>query len=349
MNFLYTFLCIILHCVPLFAGRSVHRPPDPTLPQINVTWADNPTEIFTLKDSHIEPYPIFKVFDKKHFNAHMLPKKSLSYRYDPQKKVETKILNSLIEELLEEIHQKKRTFTNFTILSAKNFNKKLAVGMMVLKFNDYPFILKLYIETPASFVNPFCKGLDNVWFFPMGRGVNRHLAGFTRIKNLEIIKHRLAKNAKWRESTELPRKWHWLPQEAKWLEIVGFNIGGKKKMKARLPGTYAIIADAIDGKNNLSLFNSDHTSLTMELSNYLDFLIDSHIDNFIIDNNTHKLVLIDTEHFPTVVGIKDKININNYIEWFAYLAGKCAKDWFFRTKKERLLAQLSPHNLALSC
>jgi hypothetical protein len=67
-----------------------------------------------------------------------------------------------------------------------------------------------------------------------------------------------------------------------------------------------------------------------------------------IENNTNKIVIIDTEHFPTTVGIKEKVYFNNYFEWFSFLAGKCAKDWFFRSKKDRYLAQHIPHPQALA-
>ena len=71
------------------------------------------------------------------------------------------------------------------------------------------------------------------------------------------------------------------------------------------------------------------------------------VKNFMIENKTGKLVAMDTEHFLTIVGIKEKIQFKNYLEWFIYLATKCAKDWFFRNKKERHLAQIIPHNQAL--
>jgi hypothetical protein len=342
------FLVIIFNTHVLHVhGRSIHRPKEPNIPTIIVSWAGNAKATFTLKDSHLEPYPLFQVFDKHFFKTHLLPKGKINYRYDVSKSVESKRLHKLVEELIEEIHQKKKEYSHFTVLAKKNFNKKKGFGMMVLKFNEYPFILKLCIETPESFVSPYDKGIDNVWFFPMGGGVNRHIAGFTRVKNLEVVQCKIKLNPDWADLVDLPRKWYWISPKSKWLSISGTNIGNHKKIQTKIPGTYAIIADEIDIEKKLTLFDNEYTKITMSLCNYLEHWIDSHIDNFVIEKETKKLVIVDTEHFPTVVGIKDKVTFNNYAEWFMFLAGKWAKDMFFRTKKDRILAQTKPNNLAL--
>jgi len=217
---------------------------------------------------------------------------------------------------------------------------------MILKFKRYPFIVKLAIETPETFINPYCKGLDNVWFFPLGGGINRHLAGLTRIKNLQIIKERLAKHPQWATMLDLPRKWYWVPQNSDWLKITGSNIGGHKKISTKIPGTYCIIADAIESKEQFSLFNNDQTTLALSICNYLDLWIDPHINNFMIETDTNKIVIVDTEHFPSVVGIKEKVAFDSYTSWYLYLMGKCTKDWFFRTKSERQITQATAYTWA---
>ena len=238
-------------------------------------------------------------------------------------------------------------YTDFIVVSNKNFNRRKALGMLVLKFKEYPFIFKLYIETPKSFVSPYGKGLDNIWFFPMGGGINRHIAGFTRIKNLDLINEKLMNSAELSHIFGTPRKWHWLPSKPIWLVLNGKNIGTHKEIHTKIPAIYGIIADAIDGHNDLSIFNTEHTSKILGLTNYLNHYIDSHIDNFMVEKNTNKIIIIDTEHFPTVVGIKNQITFNNYFEWFYFLASKCAKDWFFRSKKDRIAAQSQTHAFAL--
>jgi hypothetical protein len=293
-------------------------------------------------------YPIFKVFDEDFFKKHLLPAGAISFRYEPDISVNGSHLDALLQELLVEIKQKKKQYKNFIILSDKNFNRKLKCGMLVLKFKDYPFVAKLCIETPETFVDPYCKGIDNIWFFPMGGGVNRHITGLTRIKNLEHVKQRLAQSSQWADKVDVPRKWHWLPKRVSWIKITGRHIGGLDEASTVIPGTYCVIADAIEAHKQLSLLKPSDTAVAMELCNYLQMFVDPHINNFIIEKNSQKIVIVDTEHFPTVVGIKDTIAFNNYPEWYMYLVGKCTKDWFFRTKSERLEAQLKPNNLALS-
>lgn len=328
------------------AERSIHRPQDYPLPRITTQW-DGDSKIYSLKDSHLEEYPLFKTFDADFFYSRLLPQEPLSYRNDSTKSVDYATINALIEEVLEEINKKKKKFKHFTVLRRKNFNRRKKVGMMTLKFNDYPFILKVCIETPKSFVSPQCKGLDNIWFFRMGGGVNRHLAGFTRIKNLEIIRERIAQSPYWSTIIDMPRKWHWVGKNKRDIEITGYNIGTKPIQTIKIPGTYCIIADAISFERQFDSSNAQDTQTALALCNYLENWIDAHIDNFMIEAETGKTVIIDTEHFPTVIGMKEKKIFNNYFEWYSYLAGKCAHDWFFRTKQERIEIQTKPSPIQL--
>ncbi len=347
LSILHALFCIWLYlvCQATAFARSTLRPDDPTIPQLTIWQTDKPQKKYRLIDTHLEPYPIFEVFDPKHFKKKLLPNTTISYRYDPKKNIQAHILSRLIEELLIEIKQRKKNFSDFTIISSKNFNRRKGIGMMVVKFKEYPFIFKLYIESPKTFINPFGKGLDNIWFFSMGGGTNRHIAGLTRIKNLDLVQERLDNNQELSEQFGVPRKWHWLPEKSTWLEIEGRMQS--KTLKTKIPAVFGIIADAIEGHNDLSLFNEKHTSIVLGLTNYLEHIIDSHIDNFMLEPKTKKIIIIDTEHFPSVVGIKEKVTFNNYIEWFSYLMNRCAKNWFFRTKKDRLIAQTVPHGNAL--
>ncbi|MDR3550629.1 MAG: hypothetical protein P4L31_04405 [Candidatus Babeliales bacterium] len=320
------------------AARSIHRPADGMLPKISVR-SDNDSDHYTLQSSHLAFYPFFSVFDKSFFDENLLPKTPIAHRNNPTKTIDPEILNNLIEGLLKEIHQKKMQYADFQIITSKNFNRKKECGMMILKFKDHPFIVKLAIESPQTFINPYCKGLDNVWFFPLGGGINRHLAGLTRIKNRQMIQNRLADHPEWSTLVDVPRKWYWIPKKDNWLEITGSNMGGQKTVTTKIPSTYCIIADEIHTKQEFSLFNKDQTTLALKICNYLDLWIDPHINNFMVEQETNKIVIVDTEHFPSVVGIKEKVTFDNYTSWYLYLMGKCTKDWFFRTKDERHFAQ----------
>jgi hypothetical protein len=314
------------------------RTPDPTTPKIMVGWADG-TAIHTLENPYLEEYPFFKIFDYNYLSRHNLPKGTIAFRNRPSEGVEGARLNQLIQGLLVEIKTKKKKYANFSILQNKGFNHRKACGLLILKFNEYPFVVKLFIETPESFVNPWSKGVEPIFFFYMGGGVNRHLSGFMRLKNLEYINKKIASDPRWSSIIETPRKWFWMDSSKDtWLSITGNNLGDKKIQQTRIPGTYAIIADAIKAERTFSSLRGKDLQTALDISNFLEANIDLHITNFMVEEGTQKIVLIDTEHFPTMVGDVDK-HFDGYLSWYLHLIGKCGKDMFFSTKAERRSAQ----------
>lgn len=336
----------------LFAGllecRSVHRPPESWLPTISVSWADDHTHTYTLRNAQLQESTYFNLFDNHFFYTHLLTDNTnVEYRYEPHHVVAGKELNDQIEQLLKEIKQKKKNYTHFTILQDTDFNRRKGCGLVVLKFNDYPFVLKLFIETPKSFTNPMCKGFEPVFLFYLGGGVNRHLSGFTRIKNAEFIKQRIALHDYWNEHADVPRKWYWLPKKARWFDIVGHHISGKDYIHTQLPSIYGIVADAIEYERRLSISSAHDRAQALELCNYLDLYADPNISNFMVEKKTGKLIIVDTEHFPTIGGFKKKELINTYFEYFTSLISKCGKAMFFSTKKERKEAYKNKSELML--
>ncbi len=328
-------------------ARSLHRPPDPLSPYITTRW-DGDKTIYTHRNFCYEEYPIFRVFDRNYFNKHKLPN---FITYDENKLVDTQILNNLIEKLLTEIHQKKKRYSHFIVLQHKNFNRKKKCGLIVLKFKDYPFVVKLFIETPKTFINPYCKGFEPRFFFVMAGGVNRHISGLTRIKNLELLNQKISHNKNWHGRVKTPRKWFWLPKNNKLLHITGKNIGNKKELATMLPGTYAIIADAINFDEEIKISHKKRNKIIMQLCNDLELIIDPHSNNFIFKydekKNNFYIVIIDTEHFPTIVGLKDKKKFRDHYSWYLYLTKKCFHATFLFTKKQRLALQTAPHYYAL--
>lgn len=327
-------LAVIITCSPLhviYANRSVHRPIDATLPSIKVQWK-NSVSYEQLRNTHLEYYPLFCNFDQAYFQSHLLPQGGLAFRDAPHKAVSTQLLNNYIEKLLAEVQARKKKYTHFTVLQSKDFNRRKACGLLVVKFKEFPFVVKLFIETPNSFVHPECKGFEPIFFFYMGGGVNRHLSGFTRVKNLEHINTQLQAHPEWKELVKTPRKWFWLPNDPHWISITGTNIGPNGNAYTEIPGTYAIVADAIVADHTFSITNAAHREQALKLCNYLDLYVDPHISNFMIEQSTGKIAIVDTEHFPTIVGFKEKRFISSYFDWYLQLVTKCIEDSLFRPK-----------------
>lgn len=325
--------------ITLFS-RSPLRPRDPKIPEITISW-DKDAQKHTLKSYYFEEYALFKTFDKKFFTSHLVPTQPITYRNSTTKKVNPAVLKKMAENLLKEIDEQKTVYTDFNVLRLSNFNSKKKSGLLILKFKEHPFVLKLFMENPESFSKPFAKGFEPVWFFFLAGGVNRHMTGFTRVRNLELVNAAIAKDATWKEMMSTPRKWYWLPEKSNWITLNGKNIGGKNQISCSFPATYGIIADAIDAERSCSILNKKDRNTMMKFCNYVNLTIDPHIDNFMIERGTNKTVIVDTEHFPTVVGLKEKVAFDNYRSWYLHLTKKCAKSMFGRSKQERRMAQLA--------
>jgi hypothetical protein len=178
----------------------------------------------------------------------------------------------------------------------------------------------------------------------MSGGMNRHLAGLMRIKNLKLILEQINAHDHWHDIIITPRKWYWLPKKPRWIEIKGRNIGDKEQIRTLLPSTYAIVADELDTQESLNTLTLHTKSkLIMQLCMDLHLFVDPHADNFIIkyrpETNDYTISIVDTEHFPSMVGLKEEPFFNNHIEWYIYLGAKYFQDAFLQTKYDRQKAQ----------
>lgn len=286
-----------------------------------------------MRDKRLRYHPFFRTFDYSYLKKKQLPRK-MFYRNDSGTFASGKEFGAHIEATIDEIANHKKDFTHFTVLTNRNFNFHKKCGILILKHKDHPFIVKLFIESPETFADPNCKGFEPVFFFPMGGGVNRHLSGFTRIKNLESVRKLIAESPSWAALIDTPRKWFWCSQQCDWLKLTGTNFKEGAKIVKKIPSTYAIVADAIESARTFSVLNKDDRDMAMAFCNYIDNRIDPHIDNFLVEKGTGKIVIIDTEHFPTIVGLYEKVEFKGYTDWYMYLMNKCFNDWYF----------WSPHN-----
>lgn len=342
-------IMLIIFAFSSCIARSPFRTKDPMLPSLKTSWADDKTNCYNLTESHLQE-TLFKHYDEQFFNAHLLPSDSIPFRYTPEQSVSGETLSALIQEAVKHIQttppgKKPKQFPHFKILKMRDVDPFYQTGLYILKFKKYPFVIKLFIEKPESFVHPTSKGLEPLWFYYMGGGVGRHVAGFTRIKNLETIKSLAQTNPYWHAKLGFPRKWFWLPNNPTFIQLKGTNIGPSRTISAIIPAVYAVICDEIIWERPYSMNNKEDREIAIALSNFLNQKIDLHINNFGIEYQTGRLTLIDFEHFPTVVGIeKNEKHAKGYFEWYAHLSCKALKRIAFRNKKERRRNQLRPYH-----
>lgn len=334
---IFSFLChvLIVYTTQTIIARSIHRPPDPTMPSIVTHWTDDASHTYFLQSAYLDAYPFFEIFDQQYFDSHCLPTGLISFRYHPEQAVNSSVLSYMMETLIEEVNQKKSSYTHFKILRDSNFNHRKKSGLLIVECKKYPFVVKLFMETPDMFVKPHRKGFYPVFFYFMGGGVNRHLSGFTRIKNAEAFKEAISKNAYWASRVDIPRKWFWTPKKARSITITGSNIGKYKHRSINIPSTYCIVADLIDIERTMTLVNKEDRIESLALCNKVKFSVDPHIDNFMIERGTKKIVLVDTEHMPTMVGFKKDVGAyTSQMAWYIDLSLKCFDDMFFRDKSK---------------
>ncbi len=338
----YTLVFLSSIFFSLISARSPHRTQDPLDPHIKVYWKDKPSEVFTFRDSHLQE-AMFKLYDEKFFKEHLLPMGPIHFRYEPEKFVEGKLVSDLMEQLIQEIKQLKKkqrkiVFKNFIIFKKRDTNKRDHTGLYVVKFKDYPFVLKLFIETPRGITQPLHKGFEPICFYYLA-GLSRHFNGFSRIKNLDNIKKIIEADSYWSSKVQLPYKGFWLPKNPEWIVIEGYNIGSQERIKMTIPGIYGVFCDEIKWKKPFTLSDINDRQEAISLSNFLNHRIDSHINNFGYEVQTNALVPIDFEHFITAVDLPDKHYCDNYFYWYRDLSLNMIKRLLFRNKKERRTAQ----------
>lgn len=333
---------IALICITtlLESGRSPWRQEDPLMPELRVHWAHDRTA-HTLRDHCLEYHAIFCKFDKKNFEEHLLPEGPIPYRRNPEQTVESAELARLANNVVKEIQAQKKTYTDFTVLKKSDFNPRIASGLIILKYKNHPFVLKLFLKSPESFVK-LSEGLIPKFFFRMGGGTNRHLSGFTRIPNLEKIKERINESPTWSALVDTPRKWYWTQEGAPWITVEGLHIGNHSHCETTIPSVYGIIVDAIEAERQFTLQNPEDVKFGLEFAAYIGNRMDAHVDNLLLEKETGMVVIIDTEHFPTMVGLKEPITFDSYHSWYLQLSGKCFKDNFMRHKKIRHEMQTNP-------
>lgn len=346
-HFQKSFLTILLVSCTFqsILSRNPRRPQDTTIPKIMVsstdpeyaqTWAslksiyDETKTHYSLQQRFLRFKPIKNGFNQKYFDEHLIPQEIIQFR-NSSGSVSGATLSNLAQELLEQIKVGQRKFPNFSILKDKDFNYQTLSGLIIVKFNNYPFVLKLSIEHPHTMVQPFSKSIEATGIFVIG-GNLRHLSNFTRIPNLERIKIMLSYNPFYLHCLKFPRKWFWKPEKIHDLKII-WECNGQKET-IFLPSVYATISDFIETEPNQP--QSDLNKLSMKIATDTGFLIDPHSGNIVIEKGTHNYVLLDSEDFRMMVGLDRSMKAKKYICWYIELLCNSIQTMLFRTKDVRI-------------
>src|SRR5579864_9466036 len=123
-------------------GRSPFRKKDPNTPEIIISWKNSPIEIKHANWVY-KKYPLFNAFNKNFFYGHLFPKQSIPAQAPSERSFDAAILDKAVNNLVGEIKKHRQTYTDFEVLKDRNFNYKQKCGLLILRFKNYPFVLKL--------------------------------------------------------------------------------------------------------------------------------------------------------------------------------------------------------------
>lgn len=328
-------------------GRNPRRPKDKTTPTITIE-ASNPSiaktwispkikrKVRELK-THVLHNPFLRLkplkgFDHKIFKKHYLPQRTrINYRND-NGSIRTCELDTLANGLVEELKAGQKKFTHFKVLKDRDFSYKSLSGLLVLKFKDYPFVLKLSLEHPHTMAKPYEKSFEAACIFFIGGNV-RHLSNFTRIPNLEYIKKVLSYNPYYIENLSFPRKWFWQPKNNYDLKITWEKSPYHDEEIITMPSIYGIISDYIETEDWPS---KDLANISMRVAGDVGFALDPHTGNFVREKGKNKYSLIDTEDFRIMGGLDHTLKSKNYIGWLMEMTGRGVQIYGGRTKQDRI-------------
>lgn len=339
-------ICLVVNCSLI--ARSIYRTASDKLPRITTRWSDS-NRTYTLQHPNLEVGPLFTNYDPDYLASYAFPEGVVVSRHD-EISIQGAEVIKILEEFVKELQGStaiRAHYKHVVIIKKKDYNPRSHTGLIIVKLKKYPFVVKLFMETPASFVSPFSKGFEPAIFFMMG-SINRHISGFLRIKNAEVIRDFISDSPYWSTRVDIPRKWFWQPQHQRWIDITSAQLGSREHHIV-IPSVYAVIADAIIPDQEFQIFNREHRSKALEFCHFVGIRVDPHINNFMIEQGSGKLILVDTEYFPSMVGLREAFVFESYGDWYVKLSCKGFIDCFGRTKDVRRRIQYSDERLVLDC
>ena len=323
MSFLYT--------------RSPYRKLAYSIPSITISYSDfesfkHKGNAYQLASLHLRPWTYCNVYDQEFYSNKMFPSDQILH-CNRDEKVNSSAVRYEIEKVIKKIFRSKKrcSLSNAHILKDSDFNYRSSAGLVVVKLKQYPFILKIYRETPQTFCSPCSKGLVPTFVFRTGNGATRHLSGLTRIPMRDVLENLLENMPAWKDRIVLPRKWLWLPDDLRWLYISGDS--DLFSFNAWIPSVYVIVCDSIEIERSLSFLNEADRTLAIQIGQIFDNKIDSNIPNFVIQKGTGKIAIIDTEYFPLMLSLKNSFKAESYSNWLFQLAQMSAKKIVYLDKK----------------
>ena len=338
---------LLINIENLIYSRSNFRPPDLTIPVISVwpsdeiiakTWCDSSSftkdkYIYSLRSPYLRIDTISKAFDHDFFEKHYLPNNQIINFRNGNGSVNSNIISKLAQQFVLDIKTGKQDFSDFIILKSRDFNWKQLSGLLVAKYKDYPFVLKLSIEHAGTMVDPYSKSIESRFVFIVGGNI-RHLSNFTRISNLEDIKKILMYNPYYLDNVDFPRKWYWQPENNYNLEILWHASPYKSEELFSIPSIYAVISDYIDVDTTIP--QQELNKVAMKISTDTDFRIDPHAGNTVIEKGSTRYSLLDTENFRIMTGLDHTLSAKKYSSWLLEISATCIKVYSGRTKQERI-------------
>jgi hypothetical protein len=332
------------------AARSIYRPSARELPAISTRWIDG-GETYMLRHPNLELGPLFKHYKPDYLKQHALPIDAIPARLPHGTPIPGAQIHQLLEDLITALQQNTRhafTHPEFTVLKNRDYNPRTQSGNIIVKFKKYPLVAKIFMETPPSFVSPFSKGFEPSVFFMMGGGVNRYLSGLGRIENAEYIRQAIQAHPHLKATCDVPRKWIWFPRQQRFFTLQSHNLGSCDQV-ITLPSVYVIVCDAIESNESFNILNKKHRTCALEFSHCVGIRVDPHISNFMVEQETGLIVIVDTEPFTVMVGLREELKFDNYFEWYTKLSCKGFVDCFGRTKDKRLQLQHADSSSILFC
>ena len=299
-------------------------------PTVLAHWEGDNGRSYGLRDSCLEETTYFNLFNKEFFLTNQLPETQIKVR-NQIAPIQSSDLNNLLNQSVQElsIASKKPNSDLFTIYKDIHYDYKNHTGTIILGLKKYPIVVKLYRETPQSLVAIEKKDLKQIGMFLLGGGTHRYLTGFTRIPNATTIQEKCSISKEFSD-VDVPHKWYWQPKNNKWITVHGLNFkDSEKSLITTLPSTYAVITEFIAAESKLA------KDKTLKLARFLSPRADANPDNFVIEKETGKTIVVDTEHFASMIGIRKQLDSSiyqSYAHYWKFLITKGFKEIILRDR-----------------